>query len=155
MEKSRIPWYQRILHQGILTNDILIYKYAGNGTIHDPYRVTFLDNDPGDPLQFKSWIRWTLCLIVGFVTLSVTFASSAYASAVPEITSEMGGSDVINTLGVSLFVIGFIFGPFLWAPTSGEYLTILYTIPTLYSILYANTILYIRTLWPTSHLHHL
>lgn len=92
-----------------------------------------MDNDPGDPLQFKSWIRWTLCLIVGFVTLSVTFASSAYASSVPEITNEMGGSDVIKTLGVCL----------LLALYSGRFSGLLLLVSILlYSTLYLHYTLY-------------
>lgn len=33
---------------------------------------------------------------------------------------EFGGSNEVNTLGISLFVLGFAIGPLIWAPMSGE-----------------------------------
>jgi MFS family permease len=55
------------------------------------------------------------------VTFSVAFISSAYVSAIPEIALDFGGNPTVHTLGLSLFVVGFIVGPFFWAPLSGMY----------------------------------
>lgn len=104
--------------QGVVTPEIIAYNYEGEGTEDEPYLITFLDNDPGDPMQFSPWLRWTLCLVVGYVTFSVAFISSAYISGVPAISQELGGSQEMGTLGLSFFVIGFILGPLVWAPTS-------------------------------------
>ena len=61
-----------------------------------------------------------MCLVVSLITLSVSFLSSAYSAGIPEIEKELGGSAEVNILGVSLFVLGFAFGPFLWAPFSSK-----------------------------------
>ena len=56
----------------------------------------------------------------GYVTFSITFISSAYASSVREISMDLRGSVETVTLGLSLFLVGFVFGPFVWAPGSGR-----------------------------------
>lgn len=47
-----------------------------------------------------------------------TFASSIYSSAIPYIASEYSVSTEITTLGLSLFIVGYIPGPILFAPLS-------------------------------------
>lgn len=107
--------------QGYVTHDMLEHEYRGAGTGDDPYLVTFLDDDPGDPLQFPSGLQWLLCLVAGYATFSVAFISSAYAGGVRAISQDLGGSPESVTLGLSLFLIGFMLGPFIWAPSSGAY----------------------------------
>lgn len=98
---------------------MLEHQYPGSGTEQDPYLVEFYDNDPRDPMNFPSWIKWSLTQVVGFLTLSVAFISSAYSSGIPELMRDLGGNQALNTLGLSFFVLGFVFGPLLWAPLSG------------------------------------
>ena len=118
----RIPWASLLLHQGIVTPEILSHRYGGAGTVDDPYVVSFFPDDPRDPMGFPSSVRWLLCVAMGLVNFSVAFASSAYVSGVGQITRELGGSEALNTLGLSFFVLGFCCGPFVWAPTSGKLL---------------------------------
>ena len=119
--RSRIPWHKLLTVQGYVTPEMLAHEYRGAGIEDEPYLITFLDNDPGDPMQFSPWLRWTLCLVAGYVTFSVAFISSAYAGGVREISKDLGGSAESVTLGLSLFLIGFILGPFIWAPSSGRH----------------------------------
>lgn len=119
--RSRIPWHKTLMVQGYVTPEILEHEYRGAGTEDEPYLITFVDNDPSDPRQFPPWLAWTLCLAAGYVTFSVAFNSSAYASGVQEISRDLGGSPELVTLGLSLFLIGFVLGPFVWAPTSGKF----------------------------------
>ena len=122
-KRSRIPWHKLLTLQGYVTPEMLVHEYRGAGSEVDPYLITFLDDDPGDPMQFAQWLRWTLCLVVGYVTFSVAFISSAYAGGVRDISKDLGGSAESVTLGLSLFLIGFILGPFIWAPSSGKAIT--------------------------------
>ena len=115
----RIPWHKLLTVQGYVTPEMLAHQYTGAGLEDEPYLITFLDNDPGDPMQFPSWLRWTLCLAAGYVTFSVAFISSAYAGGVRAISEDLGVSAESATLGLSLFLVGFILGPFIWAPGSG------------------------------------
>ena len=118
---ARIPWHTMLTVQGVVTPEILAHEYEGAGTQEEPYLITFIDNDPRDPMQFPPWLRWTLCLVAGYVTFSGAFISSAYASGVREISKDLGGSAELATLGLSLFLIGFVLGPFVWAPSSGRH----------------------------------
>ncbi|KAI1502210.1 major facilitator superfamily domain-containing protein [Biscogniauxia marginata] len=117
-KSSRIPWHKMLTVQGYVTPGMLSHEYRGAGTEDDPYLVTFLDDDPRDPMRFSPWLRWTLCLAAGYVTFSVAFISSAYASGVRDISRDLEVSPELVTLGLSLFLIGFVLGPFVWAPAS-------------------------------------
>lgn len=118
---ARIPWLKMLTVQGVVTPEILAHEWEGEGTEEEPYLVSFFVNDPGDPLQFPPWLQWTLCVAAGYVTFSVAFISSAYASGIPGIAKDLGGSAESTTLGLSLFVLGFVLGPLVWGPTSGEH----------------------------------
>lgn len=118
--RSRIPWLTRLTVQGYATHDMLKANYEGAGTEYDPYLVTFVDNDPVNPAEFSWWKRWIVCLVAGFVTFIVAFNSSAYVSAVGDLSRDFGHSIEVVTLSVGVFLIGTILGPFVWAPSSGE-----------------------------------
>ena len=119
-QSPRIPWHILLTTPGYITPSMLSHSYTGAGTGDSPYLITFLDNDPGDPMHFSKRLRWTLCLAAGYVTFSVAFISSAYVGGVREMASEFGVSDERVMVGLSLFLMGFVLGPFGWAPGSGE-----------------------------------
>lgn len=48
----------------------------------------------------------------------MALASSAYSGTTKSIKADLGGSQELLILGVSLFVLGFALGPLLWAPLS-------------------------------------
>lgn len=56
--------------------------------------------------------------MLGFTTMTVAFASSIFSTATAEISLEYGVSPEVGTLGVSFYVLGFAFGPTIWAPLS-------------------------------------
>jgi DHA1 family multidrug resistance protein-like MFS transporter len=56
--------------------------------------------------------------MLAWTTLTVAFASSIFASAVVKVTTEFNVSIEVGLIGVSLYVLGFAFGPSLWAPLS-------------------------------------
>ncbi|KAK3369229.1 major facilitator superfamily domain-containing protein [Lasiosphaeria ovina] len=97
------------------------YSYAGSGTDADPFLVEFLPNDPHDALNFSKSKKWTITAIEGMATLAVTFASSAYSGAAREVVRQFAVSQIVVTLGVSLFVLGFAIGPLFWAPLGELY----------------------------------
>jgi len=47
-EPRSIPWYKVVLDQGVVTPEILNWKYEGSGTEDDPYVVHWIDDDPRD-----------------------------------------------------------------------------------------------------------
>ncbi|KAL4893118.1 major facilitator superfamily domain-containing protein [Aspergillus ambiguus] len=76
---------------------------------------------PDDPLHPFNWPmrkRVKHSLISVLMTMLVSFASSIYAPTVPFHMKEYGISREVSTLGVSLYVFGFAFGPLIFGPFS-------------------------------------
>ncbi|KAJ4319829.1 MFS siderochrome iron transporter 1 [Neodidymelliopsis sp. IMI 364377] len=118
---SRISHFQRVLHQGALNADIINHNYKGSGTEDDPFVVTWLDDDPVNPMNYSLALKWTITMLVAVATLAVAFVSSAYSGGIAEILEEFRVVQIIGTLGISLFVLGFAIGPLMWAPLSELY----------------------------------
>ena len=57
-------------------------------------------------------------MLSGILLLNTTFASSAPAGAIAPISERFGLSETVGTLMISLFVMGYMFGPLLWGPVS-------------------------------------
>ena len=57
----------------------------------------------------------------GLMTFAVTFASSVFSTAIDPTSRLFGVSTEVMTLGTSLFVLGFAFGPIVWGPLSELY----------------------------------
>jgi len=62
--------------------------------------------------------RVFLAVILGYTTLVSAFTSSIFSSATGAIAVFFGVSVEVGILGLSLYVLGFAFGPILWAPLS-------------------------------------
>lgn len=56
------------------------------------------------------------------LVLNSTMSSALPSMAVPEITAEFGiSSPTENVLPISVFLIGYVFGPLIWGPLSEQY----------------------------------
>jgi hypothetical protein len=119
---GRVSHLQRVLHQGVLTDDIINHPYKGSGTEEDPFLVTWIDNDQVNPQNYPMALKWSITMLVAVATLAVAFVSSAYSGGIAEVLKDFKVAQIIGTLGISLFVLGFAIGPLLWAPLSGMYL---------------------------------
>lgn len=56
--------------------------------------------------------------MLGYTTMTSAFTSSIFSAATQIIAAEYNVSTTVGTLGVSFYVLGFAFGPSLWAPLS-------------------------------------
>ncbi|KAH8426311.1 MFS transporter [Aspergillus melleus] len=113
-----IPYWRIVADQGAVTQDVIDHPYPGSGTEEDPYSITWIPDDPRNPMQFSPVKKWFITMMVAIATLAVALVSSAYTGGVAEIEKEFGIGSEVATLGVSLFVLGFAVGPLLWAPLS-------------------------------------
>jgi len=104
---TKIPYFRLVLDQGVVTQEIIDYPYPGSGTEEDPYAVTWIPNDPRNPMNFSEFKKWSFTMIVAIATLAVALVSSAYTGGVEEIEEQFGIGSEVATLGVSLFVLGF------------------------------------------------
>ena len=73
-----IPYRKLLTDQGVVTSEILSWSYDGRGTEDEPYLVTWIENDPRNPLLFPKWRKWIYTVVIAFATLSVSFSSSVY-----------------------------------------------------------------------------
>lgn len=115
---TQIPHFRQVIDQAGVTPEVAQHEYEGSGTDEDPYVVTWLDNDPRNPMLYSKVKKWSITMMVAVATLAVAFVSSAYSGGADEVIREFGCSEEVYTLGISLFVLGFAIGPLLWAPLS-------------------------------------
>ncbi|ESZ96601.1 hypothetical protein SBOR_2968 [Sclerotinia borealis F-4128] len=90
-----------------------------NGTQEDRILVDWDgDNDQGNPRNwstlYKSWITFLL----GMLALSASLGSSIISPAENTIAAYVGVSKEVSVLNISLYILGFAFGPLCWAPIS-------------------------------------
>ncbi|KAF4122993.1 Major Facilitator Superfamily [Geosmithia morbida] len=78
-------------------------------------------DDPYHPLNWATWKKVVTTGLYGLITMSATWASSAYAAGTEQVADEFGVGRQVATLGTSLFLLGFGVGPLLWAPLSEVY----------------------------------
>lgn len=58
--------------------------------------------------------KWLYTVLLGLMTFVVTFASSVFSTVTGPTSQEFGVSQEVMILGVSLFVLGFAWGPIIW-----------------------------------------
>ncbi|KAH8176748.1 major facilitator superfamily protein [Sarocladium implicatum] len=76
---------------------------------------------PDDPYRPSNWPmhkKVTTTMLYGLVTMSATWASSAYSAGTRQIAAHFDVGDQVAVLGTTLFLFGFGLGPLIWAPLS-------------------------------------
>lgn len=74
-----LPLFRLVVDQARVTDDVLNYPYEGSGTTEDPFIVTYIPQDAGNPFNWTKGFRWAITSVVAIETLSVAFASSAFS----------------------------------------------------------------------------
>jgi len=80
--------------------------------------VTFDINDPLDAAQLSPIRKWYITLLASILVLNATLASSATSGILSGIIKRFDVSTEIALLTTSLYICGYVLGPFLWAPLS-------------------------------------
>ncbi|KAJ4359958.1 uncharacterized protein N0V89_000517 [Didymosphaeria variabile] len=91
----------------------------GDAPVVDEFLVEF--NGQDDPDHPKNWTtrrRWGITVVVGLLVFTVTFASSIFSVNIGVVEEKFQVTQVVATLGVALFVLGFVFGPIAFGPMS-------------------------------------
>lgn len=78
-------------------------------------------DDPDNPKNWSTRRRWIITISGSFLTFTVTFSSSIFSVAIEPVSKQYDVSRVVSTLGVSLFLAGFILGPVVFGPMSEAY----------------------------------
>lgn len=70
------------------------------------------EDDPANPMNWPEAMKWRNIALLSFTTLVTPLASSMFAPGVPQILKAFGTQDkMIATFVVSVYVLGFAFGP--------------------------------------------
>lgn len=64
---------------GLVPVDVLSYPYPGEGTADEPYMVSWIENDPANPLNFTKGRKWMNALILALAVWTVSIASSGFS----------------------------------------------------------------------------
>ncbi|KAF2013070.1 MFS general substrate transporter [Aaosphaeria arxii CBS 175.79] len=81
--------------------------------------VTFEEpHDWWNPQNWRSWKKLCISTVACCGTFVVSFNSAIFAAGAAEASKEFRVGKEVTALGTSLFVLGFAFGPMLWAPGS-------------------------------------
>lgn len=82
--KPREPLTEEQLGQadkagGLVTKEVLMYDFPGEGTLDDPYMVSWIENDPANPLNFTKGKKWLNAMILAIAVWTVSIASSGFS----------------------------------------------------------------------------
>ncbi|KAJ5420578.1 hypothetical protein N7465_003097 [Penicillium sp. CMV-2018d] len=121
VQSFKIPFFRMIFDQGAVTQDVINCAYPGAGTAEEPHIISWVTNDPRDPMAFSEVSKWAVMSLISIMTFVVALVSSAYSGATVEVIECFRVSEEVSLLGVSLFVIGFAVGPLFWGPLGEIY----------------------------------
>lgn len=107
---TRIPFFRQVLDHAGITPEVQKCEYDGSGTEDDPYVVSWLHDDPRNPMLYGPVRKWLITMVVAIATLAVAFCSSAYSGGAEQIIKEFKCSEEVFVLGTSLNVLGFAIG---------------------------------------------
>lgn len=96
----------------------------GNDDDHnDPNLVDWDgDDDPENPYNWPTWRKVIICVMVSLLTFVTPLASSMFAPGVPQLMKDFHSSNQqLAAFVVSVYILGFAFGPLLIAPLSEIY----------------------------------
>ena len=80
------------------------------------------DQDPYNPQNWSRARKWVVTLIVSGFAFMAPLSSSTVAPALPQIGQEFKiSNDLVRQMTLSIFLLGFTFGPFILAPLSETY----------------------------------
>ena len=80
--------------------------------------LSFEPDDPKNPRNWSEWKKWRITLAILLIDFTVSWGASAYSPATAEMEELFGVSAEVGTLGLSLYVLGLVFGPMSLAPLS-------------------------------------
>jgi hypothetical protein len=87
-------------------------------TAEDPNLATFDGpDDPYNPYNLPMWKKWFYAIIVGSLSLVVTFATSTFAPGTVQCATELGVSLEVMYLVTALFIAGQLSTPHCLART--------------------------------------
>ncbi|KAK9480036.1 major facilitator superfamily domain-containing protein [Lipomyces japonicus] len=83
--------------------------------------VTFTIGDKENPMNWSTWYKWYVTLMVSMLVVSVAFGSSCVTGGLGLIEKKYHVSLEVAILTCSVMVVGFAVGPLAWSPLSEQF----------------------------------
>lgn len=83
--------------------------------------LDFSPNDIENPKNWSAGRRWYITVVSVLLVVNATFASSGPSGTLVGISKHFQVSEVAAGLVITLFLLGYCFGPLFWAPLSEFY----------------------------------
>ncbi|KAK8851990.1 cycloheximide resistance protein [Apiospora arundinis] len=97
-------------------------KTPGASDDEDPNIVGWDENDPEHPYNWPKWRTVVNCTLVSLMVFVTPLASSIFAPGVPQLMRDFESTSLeIAAFVVSVYILGFAFGPLVMAPLSEIY----------------------------------
>lgn len=64
---------------GLVSADVLTYPFPGEGTADEPYLISWMENDPANPLELPKGKKWLNAIILALAVWTVSVASSGFS----------------------------------------------------------------------------
>lgn len=84
----------------------------------DPFLAKWEENDPNDPYNWPLSKKIWLTAQLGILAFIASLASAITSPAQQAIRAYTGVGETVAVLPISLYVLGFVFGPCVWGPAS-------------------------------------
>jgi len=91
---------------------------SADGCLVEYELVTFTLNDPENPKNWSHLKKWWCTSVVATTCFVVAFCSGVVTADLEGVSRDLGVSDEIALLTITVFVLGFGFGPLVFAPLS-------------------------------------
>ncbi|KAL8988561.1 MAG: hypothetical protein Q9177_002386 [Variospora cf. flavescens] len=79
-------------------------------------------DDPKKPTNWADSRKYSIIVLISTVSFLTPLASSMFAPAIPEVMTEFGSDNVeLASFVVSVYILGYAFGPMFVAPASERY----------------------------------
>ncbi|GAD98454.1 bicyclomycin resistance protein, putative [Paecilomyces variotii No. 5] len=120
MEKSSAPSSDQEAHSS--TPDVeKQVKQPEPSSSHDSYLVAWDKDDPANPKNFSSGYKMWMTAQMALLAFVGSFGASIISPAEATLAAEYNVSNEVTVLVLSLFVLGYAFGPMLWGPLGEVY----------------------------------
>ncbi|OLN86746.1 Polyamine transporter 3 [Colletotrichum chlorophyti] len=84
-----------------------------------PTIISWEDGDPENPYNWSQTKKFLILCLTMMQVINSTMGSALPSNAIPFITAEWGiTSEQQKVLPISIYLIGYVFGPVVWAPLS-------------------------------------
>lgn len=64
---------------GLVTQAVLVHPFPGVGTADDPFMISWIENEPANPLNFAKGKKWLNAMILAVAVWTVSIASSGFS----------------------------------------------------------------------------